>query len=191
MKNRYATWSEAQQALLNLGIRSAHEYMRRYREDARLPPNPYDEYADHESISTFFRVTRRTSFYTTWQEASKAAIALGIRGQVAYKKNYHKDPLLPSQPYTAYDDFPGWGKFLKTGNLSHHIRIAEIYESRDDAAKAAQALMIKSRVEYESRYKEDKRLPMHPQRRYKDGWPGWPVFLGKKPSSAGVQSSET
>jgi hypothetical protein len=179
MNHRYATWDEAREAIQKLLIRSAHEYMRRYREDSRLPPNPYDEYTDHESINSFFRVRRNTSFYATWQEASAAAIALGVRGQIMYRKNYRKDPLLPAQP-RRYPGFPGWGIFLKTGNLHNRGRMVPVYEKMEDAAKVVQTLAIKNKLEYYDRYKEDARLPRHPERKYKNGWPGWSVFLGKK-----------
>jgi superfamily II DNA or RNA helicase len=54
-------------------------------------------------------------YYPTWQEASEAAIALGIRGSNDYliKRKYLKDLRLPGSPDSFYTDFPGWPTFLK------------------------------------------------------------------------------
>lgn len=46
-------------------------------------------------------------FYPTWQEASKVAVRLGMTKMKEYQADSRKDPRLPSQPRSAYPDFPG------------------------------------------------------------------------------------
>lgn len=41
-------------------------------------------------------------FYPTWEEASKAARALGIKSAVEYAMRYKEDPRLPSAPGLKY-----------------------------------------------------------------------------------------
>ena len=55
------------------------------------------------------------------------------------------------------------------------------YASYQKARQAVRRLKIKTRDEYVSRYKKDKKLPLHPYRKYaKKGWTDWYNFLGKK-----------
>ncbi len=44
-------------------------------------------------------------FYPTWQEASEAAVALGIKSQLEYRSVYKEDARLPSNPNRTYSDF--------------------------------------------------------------------------------------
>jgi superfamily II DNA or RNA helicase len=55
----------------------------------------------------------REGSYPTWQEASIAAIALGVTDSIDYSKKYKSDLRLHSFPYTFYPDFPGWIFFSK------------------------------------------------------------------------------
>jgi len=53
------------------------------------------------------------------------------------------------------------------------------YQTWEDAGSVAKKLCIKSRVQYEQRYREDPRLPFSPPQFYRD-FPGWDVFLRKE-----------
>ena len=49
-----------------------------------------------------------------------------------------------------------------------------------EAKEAVRKLEIKTKPEYKERYKEDPRLPSHPDRTYEGkGWNNWPDYLGK------------
>jgi hypothetical protein len=110
-------------------------------------------------------------FYPTWQEASDAAKGLGVtRDKQYYQSGYLMDPRLPSNPRQKYSDFPGWGVFLGTNH----------YSTWQEASQVAIDLNINFPEEYRRRYKEDKRLPSSPNKQYA-GFPGWTVFLGRKP----------
>ena len=112
-------------------------------------------------------------FYSTWQEAGAAAIALGIKSKEDYADKYVKDACLPSSPIYTYSDFPGWRVFLggKDRNFYTYKR----------ASRVVQKMRLKTVSEYDERKKEDERLPGYPQDVYKNVWQGWPVFFGEEP----------
>lgn len=172
--NFYLTWQDASVAARALGIDTYAKYRRgAFRVDARLPAYPNEHYKDFPGWNTFCGREEK-NIYETWQEASIATIALGIdsSGQYRSKRGYKKDPRLPGDPRDAYDNFPGWNTFL--GKKEKNV-----YETWQEASRAAQALQITSSAQYmRSAYKADPRLPFDPTRAYGD-FPGWLPFLGK------------
>ncbi len=118
--------------------------------------------------------------YATWQEASKAAIALGIKTKGQYEKEYKKDPKLLAKPQDSYSDFPGFPEFLGNGKKRLTMRKAKnLYPTWQEAGKAARALGItgwEGEGGYESLYKKDPRLPSSPRKFYED-FPGIIKFL--------------
>jgi len=118
--------------------------------------------------------------YATWQEASKAAIALGITTKGQYEKEYKKDPKLLAKPQDCYSDFPGFPEFLGNGKKKLTMRKAKnLYPTWQEAGKAARALGItgwEGESGYESLYKKDPRLPSSPRKFYED-FPGIIHFL--------------
>jgi len=111
-------------------------------------------------------------FYSSWQEAGKAAIRLGIKNLREYFLSYKKDGRLPCNPNKFYSNFPGWQVFL--GSVPKNF-----YLTWQQASEATLQLKIKSWAEYSLRYKEDKRLPSSPDSFY-DNFPGWKKFLRKE-----------
>ncbi len=110
------------------------------------------------------------NFYPTWQEASRAAIALGMDSYVNY--DHRLDDMLPSNPSHYYKDFPGWRVFLDTVEV-------EKYQTWKEASVAAIDMYIYDRKRYRLKYDQDPKLPKVPEYFYKD-FPGWRVFLGQK-----------
>jgi len=169
----YPTWQQAAEAAKNLGFSSAEEYRTGYYKDPRLPSSPPSAYSDFPSWLEFFGKEKR-EFYLTWQEASKAAIALGIKSGRDYgdRKKYKADSKLPALPEVYYSDFPGYLKFLGK----------ELYKSWQECSVAVIALGVKSSDDYGlnlKRYREaDPGLPNRPSRYYKD-FPGWSIFLNR------------
>jgi superfamily II DNA or RNA helicase len=163
----YPTWKEASRAAIELGITSMRDYYQKYLEDSNLPSYPQRLYGDFPGWPVFLGGVAKAEIYTTWQEASRSAIALGIKSQQEYYKEHQKDPRLPADLYSSYSDFPGMRVFLGT----------ESYGTWQESSKAAIALGIKSQAEYWKRYKEDPRLLATPHKRYPD-FPGYRVMLG-------------
>jgi len=108
----------------------------------------------------------KKEFYSTCEEASNAAICLGIRSQDDYRRSYKKDIRLPSAPDQVYLDFPGYDIFLE-----------RYYRTVEEASVAAKALGISSSIQYPHKYKKDRKLNSAPDRYYQD-FPGWVNFLG-------------
>ena len=158
----YKNWQEASKAAIALKIRSSTEYFLKYRFDSKLPSDP-DYYLDFPGFKVFLGTLK----YPTWQEASEAAIALGIKNQAEYFKKYKLDPRLKINLNRIYPDFPGYEVFLGTGN----------YKTWQEASKAAIALNIKDVNGYREKHKLDPKLPSNPNVSYPD-FPGIIIFLG-------------
>jgi hypothetical protein len=165
----YPTWQEASAAAQKLGINSWSQYCKRFSMDERLPCNPHRVYGDFPGMHEFFGKIK-FSHYSTWQEASKAAIGLGIQTPKQYKQRRKEDPRLPSHPEATYKDFPSFSEFFGRSKR-------EVYETVEEAAEAARKLGCKNWSEYELRYKEDPKLLREPWSRYGlKGFP-WNTFL--------------
>ncbi len=165
----YPTWQEASKAAIKLGIKTSVEYLKRYKEDPRLPNNLHTFYSGFPGIAIFLRLGIER-FYPTWQEASRAAIKLRIKTSKDYQKKYRKDSKLPADPSRVYSDFPGYRVFL--GGQKK-----DFYKTWQRASKAAVSLGIKTSTEYVKEHVIDPKLPSNPNHVYPD-FPGYRVFLG-------------
>lgn len=170
-KDYYLTWQEASTATLNLGIKLIKDYFQNYSQDPKLPSNPHEKYTDFPSWRVFFGKEKR-DYYLTWQEASMAAITLGIKSREYYDQNYKHDPKLNSNPSMFYSDFPGWHVFLDKEKKDYYLTWQE-------ASKATIALGLKSYDDYHHNYNQNPKLPSDPSNKYSD-FPGWYIFLGKE-----------
>lgn len=101
---------------------------------------------------------------------------LGIRTKVEYRARFvEAGGHLPSDPELWYEEWVGWGTFLGTGRT---YRPAEdTYPTHKEASAAVQRMGIRNWGEYKRRYREDPRLPSHPEVRYADAWLGGADFL--------------
>jgi hypothetical protein len=111
--------------------------------------------------------------YPTWQEASEAAIELGISSAKQYPEVYRQDLRLPGAPHAFYSDFPGYPEFLGR----ERIRRNTFYPIWQKASAAAKKMGITSRREYDKQYRSDSQLPSRPHKVYTN-FPGWGEFLG-------------
>ena len=172
--SKYRTLEDAARATQALGIKSVAEYQRRFREDSKLPHNPPAAYVNEWKNWHAFLGKRVPEFYPTYSEAKMAVRLLNIRSRADYMRRYKEDPHLPSNPQMIYkkewESFPSF-----TGNSG-----PSKYRALEDAARAAQALGIKSVAEYRRRYREDSKLPYNPPVAYGSGWKNWHAFLGKR-----------
>ena len=156
----FYSYAEASQAAQKLGIKTGVEYGQRYYEDPRLPSIPDRIYKDKDWINWLeFLGKEAKNFYTTCAQASQAAQKLGIKTQLEYGQRYREDPLLPSNPSSAYQkkDWINWLEFLGKEAKNFYTTCAQ-------ASQAAQKLGIKTQFEYRQCYHEDLRLPSAPNR---------------------------
>ena len=172
----YPTCYEAKQAVKKLGISSQAEYNKRYKEDPRLPSSPAVIYNGEGWISWPNYLGRKTiDFYPTYEEARGAVMELKIKSPRDYNKRYKEDPRLPSNPQKAYqgNGWISWPNYLGRKTI-------DFYPTSEEARKAVIKLGIGSKSEYAKRYKEDPRLPLKPDRKYKNkGWISWPNYRGR------------
>ncbi len=126
-----------------------------------------------DQVVNLFSVFERLGqdFYPTWQEASEAAVKLGIKNYTDYKNRFKEDPRLPGNPNRTYKNFPKWYIFLGR-------KPKNFYKSWKLASKAAIKLGIKTFDQYKIDFKKDPKLPSRPETVYSD-FPGYVVFLGK------------
>jgi len=182
-KKLYPTLIKAQQAVALLGIITRAEYVRRYKEDPKLPSAPDSFYSEEWPTKkgwVIFLGGASKDFYPTFTEAQQAVALLGITTHTQYCKRYKEDPKLPSAPNSFYsEEWPsqkGWVIFFGGSFKDFYLTFAE--------AKQATALLgITSSTEYNKRYKEDPKLPSSPDSFYSEEWPienGWYIFLGKE-----------
>jgi len=182
----YPTYGEARDAVKALGIKTAAEYIVRYKEDPRLPGNPVTKYQgtfvswpDFLGSGRISNQERSVQLYATYDEARDAARALGITSNNEYKNRYKEDPRLPGLPSGKYpDEFVSWPDFLGTENISTMERSDQLYATYDEARGAARALGIKTRLEYLSRYSENPRLPANPPSKFRGTFVSWSDYLG-------------
>lgn len=114
-------------------------------------------------------------FYT-YAEAQAAVQMLEIKNRLEYSKRYREDSKLPASPDKAYigEGWTNWYELL--GNER-----PDFYPTYAEAQAAARGLGVKSRFEYNKRYREDPKLPGSPKSTYADaGWTDWYDFLGNK-----------
>jgi hypothetical protein len=125
-KDFYSTIQKASKAAIALGVTSFSKYSAGYHKDPRLPAAPDQVYSDDwVDFGKWygFLGNEKKDFYSTIQNASKVAIALGLTSLSKYSAGYHKDPRLPAHPDQVYSDdwadFGKWYGFL--GNEKHKV----------------------------------------------------------------------
>lgn len=183
VKNFYSSVEEAMEAAIRLEIFSSEDYKRLHKEDPRLHSNPNILYkTDWNRIGKwpgFFG--RPKDFYSTVEEAMEAVVKLKILRRESIKgyfSRYKEDPRLPSSPHYFYKKdwsrIGGWPGFLG--------RPKDFYPTVDEVMNALKKLKIHNSKGYQSRYKEDPRLPSNPNEVYKDDWDrigGWAGLFGR------------
>lgn len=173
----YLTWQEASEAAKKLNISTVVDYIEKYKQDQKLPSLPSKYYDAFPGWYKFLGKDKK-NFYSTWEEASVAAIALGIISMRDYHNNgkYKKDSKLPVLPQVYYPNFPGWHTFLGKD-------MGEFYRTWQEASEVVVKLQVISSEDYAIRFsllKEvDKKLHFRPSAYYED-FPGWDVFLDRK-----------
>lgn len=171
MLDKYSTYEKASSAAKSLNISSKAQYHKFYKVDPKLPSKPAFLYQDDWVSWPDF--LGKEGFYSCYKEARRAAQSLHIVTMAQYLKTYKKDPKLPSDPQRVYkNDWQGFPDFLGKESF---------YPTYNEASKAAQALQIKTMVQYGDTYKADSRLPANPDVVYHNEWNGANDFL-KKPS---------
>ncbi|MEZ9202265.1 VPA1269 family protein [Vibrio splendidus] len=168
----HESYSEASSSAQKLGITNQAQYYKLYKKDPKLPSMPMHVY-DKSWVGwkSFLGIDEKIN-YETLEEASKAAQKLKICSWSDYKKRYKQDPLLPGCPHVVYrSEWKGTNSFLNTKPRF------EFYATYEEAMIAVKNLNILKYTEYKKRYKEDPRLPSHPNEKYRDQWKSMTEFI--------------
>ena len=181
-REKYQTFFEAKRAVELLGITSATEYQKRYKEDPRLPSSPRLHYSKEwprggEHLDFFGNPPRY--IYKTLVEAQNATEILGITSSLEYYRRYKEDPRLPANPREYYAN--EWPQ-KESRPIFLGKKREEQYSNLAQAQAAVIALGITSYKEYYERRKEDPKLPCNPKKLYSKEWPsnnGWSSLFGK------------
>lgn len=175
----YRTWEEASKASTTLGCAGKKDYLEKYKSDQKLPSNPQRTYPDFIGKGGWSAyLGTGDKLYRTWEEASKAAIALGFNYSRDYFNGYKKDPKLCSDPSAYFPNFNrrgGWNEFLGKPVVAK-------YKTWVEASAATIKLGITSIMIYKKLYKKDPRLPSNPTQSYSDVWVRngqWSGYFGK------------
>ncbi|WDE98529.1 integrase repeat-containing protein [Lentisphaera profundi] len=153
-KNKlYSSIKEASQAVQKLGMMSSTEYVKRYKEDSRLPSNPDKTYCiqwDKENW-TWPKFLGKTisNTYGTIKEASISTQRLNIKSGNEYtkEKRYKEDPQLPSNPIKAYKNQYNtkwnWPHFLGIDEKLQAIEGREKITLKEHIKKERNASLVK------------------------------------------------
>ena len=176
-KQQYLSYTELQKKVQDLGIKSRLEYLSRYKEIDGAPSDPAQKYKkEWEGWLAFLGKSshrqHRQRSYLSYTELQKKVQDLGITSFSEYRRRYKEIVDAPANPDQIYKkEWESWPAFL--GKKKRQ------YLSYTELQKKVQALGIKSRLEYLSRYKEIVDAPANPNQKYKKEWEGWLAFLGK------------
>jgi len=175
-KDFYPNWQQASEAAKSTGITSRDSYEVNYQEDKMLPSSPRVVYKDFPGFTVFLdsdrRVYRSGCFYPNWQQASEAAIKMGIRSGEEYMRKYRQDPRLPSRLDIQYSDFPGCKIFFRQ---KQHPHTKVYYKTWQEVIRACIRLGIDSAEEYTRLYNLDPLLP-YKGKLYTESYHGFPGF---------------
>lgn len=175
----------ASRAAINLGIRTASEYNRRYNEDPRLPSNVWRTYSDgFPGWASFLgnnklrpRVRLPIGRQVDYDTAIKVNKRLGLITKVKYMAaRRNKNLRLPANPAKVYaTEWKSWGDFLSTGR-NRRLK-SQLYNTLAEASAAAKKLHAHNSTSYREIWRDDPRLPRNPSEVYSKEWRGWNKFL--------------
>lgn len=169
----YSTLAQAQVAVQALGIKDQREYVKRHKEDPRLPASLNAYYKDEWRGLDHFLGKEKPELYSSLAAFRDAVFNLNISNSVEYRKRHKEDPRLPSCPYDYFGaEWQGWPHIFGRHKPAH-------YSSLIEAAEATRALGIRTHAQYRTRHREDSRLPSTPNHYYKVDWKSWYHFIGK------------
>lgn len=168
----YKTLEECQKGARALGITGSVDYKARRKADPRLPSDPHDIYPDFPGYEAFLGFADVP--YKSYEEASAAAVKIGVKSKDDYHRIRHLDPKLARNPARHYQkDWGGWANYLNyTPRPKSRPSLAGKYQTYEEFKEAIRKLGIQNQKEFYSRVYEDPMLPASPQRAYEE-WEGW------------------
>jgi superfamily II DNA or RNA helicase len=173
----YPGIAEAMEAVTRLRIESWDEYLKRYKEDPRLPSNPDVVYRGEWLGRIHFLTGKKPIHpYNYLLQAMESVKRLKIVSRDHYIASYKQDPRLPSNPQMVYaSEWKDWPHFLGKTRINFYPTMAQ-------AMKVVKRRKVISRSKYRETAQIDRRLPLRPDKVYSSKWRGWPHYLSRKSS---------
>jgi len=167
----YASCAEASAAARGLAISRASDYAIKRKLDPRLPCNPKEKYkSEWLGWANFLLVNVIEPRYEIFSAAREAARRLECKSVKDYISKYKEDYRLRRLPKDSYpNEWRGWQDYLGYENPR--------YQTLDQVRRAARALNIKSKRDYDQRYKKDPGLPSNPHDIFASEWHSWEHFF--------------
>jgi hypothetical protein len=164
--------------ILKLEPPTYNEYLKRYKEDTKLPSRPQFTYQDWQDWPHFLTGEKREKKYEDLKTAMTALQVLEDSPQTIqeYKKACRIDAKLPSSPDIFYRE-KGW---ISWPHFLGRKITPPIYPTLEKAKEALKKLSKTPKVskDYQRLRVEDPQLPAAPDKIYKEkGWISWPHFL--------------
>jgi hypothetical protein len=178
---KYSIYDDAKDAVQRLVPvpTSKIQYLSLYKQNSQLVATPETKYK-HSGWSNWFEflgIEPPTEKYNTYEEAVAALQLLDPvpKGWGEYLATYKQDPKLSNSPWSLYSKL-GWTNFY---DFFGKIRNYDDYEDVKAALRALNPVPS-TRTEYKLTYKQDPKLPLNPDRKFKNsGWTKWADFLVK------------
>jgi len=185
--NKYIFLSEAKKAVAKLNISSRSEYLKRYKEDQRLPSKPERHYINDGWIDFYDFLGTKKKVLLTYSEAQIYAQKKKVKTSEEWRRLYKKSKInnVPNDPENYYKGkgWTTWSDFLSNDNIAiqhkkfiSHKQAKKIvrtkkFRNQNDYYNWIRALSIEQLREYG--------IPKKPSDVYKkNGWKGWRDFLG-------------
>lgn len=165
-KVSFLSFEELKEAVKKAGVKTKREYEKesQYHSDWPSKPATFNSYSGSWEGWEKFCGTESLSL-SDLKEAIKAAKIKNSTHYLAVYKNYKG---WPSSPHQAYEDWPGWEKFIEKEVLNFENLKEEVFVAK-----------VIGRREYRQEYKNHLGWPAVPEVYFKDLWRGWDDFLGK------------
>ena len=190
MTTSFYSFEEFLKVCASMHFCTASDYLNRYKQDKKLPSNPYITYkeewikAGRWSCITTTVETESKNLYTLL-EFIRACRSLNIRTQKIYKGNIklikEKFPRFPYAPDIYYGK--EWNERGKWDCIKFGKKPKNIYPF-GEFVEVCLKMKIKNLPDYKRRYRDDPRLPSSPSLIYGEKWKakgGWIFFSERFP----------
>jgi len=181
----YCTYKEAQAAVKRLipVPMSNKSYKKLCIQDPHLVLDPNKKYKNKGWVNWYEYLGKESPIvtYDTYEEAQAAVQRLNPipTDNVEYCKLLRQDLRLVSKPNQKYKN-KGWVNWYEFLGKESPIELYVTYEEAQAAVKRLKTVPTTHR-EYKNTYKQDPRLTLEPNKKYKNkGWINWFDFLGKE-----------
>lgn len=156
----FYTFLEFLEVCKNFNFTGVKDYKARFRQDSKLPSWPNQTYGEAFIKAGGWKCVATGKYYS-FSEFLEVCKGVKFINKNDYISRYKQDPKLPSKPEKVYDDVfakaGGWESFI-VGKFYSFLEFLEVCKE----------MKFVSQKDYQTRYKQDERLPSCPDKVYKE-----------------------